>query len=102
MIKVNLIGASRKKPAKAAMKIAMPTSVMPVILILVALASAATGYWWYSTLSSQSAELEHQIQALDARKSALEAVIKQNQIYETRKKMLDSRVKIIEGLEKNQ
>jgi Tfp pilus assembly protein PilN len=39
---------------------------------------------------------------LEARKAALEAVIKQDQVYESRKKMLEKRVKIVEGLLKNQ
>jgi Tfp pilus assembly protein PilN len=102
MIKVNLIGASRKKPAKAAMKISMPTSVMPVLLLLVVAATAVAGYWWYTTLNAQAAELDRQVKSLEARKAALEAVIKQDQIYEARKKVLDTRVKIIEGLAKNQ
>jgi Tfp pilus assembly protein PilN len=102
MIKVNLIGTSRKKAAKASFKISMPTSVMPVLLVLVALASVGGGYFWYSDLANQTSQLERQVQSLEARKAALEAVIKQDQIYEARKKMLETRVKIIESLSKNQ
>jgi Tfp pilus assembly protein PilN len=103
MIKVNLIGTSRSKPAKAAaVKVAGPASFTPVVLILIVLASAGGGYWWYANLTHQVTELNRDIQALDARKAALEAVIKQDQIYGGRKKMLETRVKIIEGLQKNQ
>src|SRR5689334_12707139 len=102
MIKVNLIGAGRKKQAKANFKIALPASFTPVLLILIALASAGVGYWWYSNLTQQSADLDQQIQGLEARRAALEAVIKADQIYEARKKVLENRVKIIEGLAKNQ
>ena len=102
MIKVNLIGAARSKPAKAAAKVAGPASFTPVVLILIVLASAGGGYWWYSNLTHQVTELNRDIQALDARKAALEAVIKQDQIYEARKKALDNRVKIVEGLQRNQ
>jgi Tfp pilus assembly protein PilN len=102
MIKVNLIGAAGKKQANAAVKVARPVSIMPVLLILIVAAFAAAGYWWHSDLTGQIANLDQQIQGLEARKAALEAVIKQDQIYEARKKMLESRVKIIDALQKNQ
>ena len=104
MIKVNLIGANRKKaaPIKAPMKVAMPTSITPLLLILIVGASAWYGYSWYSSLTAESTRLSGEIQGLEARKAALEAVIKQDQIYETRKKILETRVKVIEGLQKNQ
>jgi Tfp pilus assembly protein PilN len=102
MIKVNLIGAGRKKPVKAATKIALPTSFTPLLLLLIVVGFAFYGYTWYTGLTTQSADLDTQIQELNARKTALEAVIKQDAIFEARKKMLESRVKIIEGLQKNQ
>jgi len=37
-----------------------------------------------------------------AQKAALDNVIKQDQIYEARKKALENRVKVIEGLQRNQ
>jgi Tfp pilus assembly protein PilN len=102
MIKVNLVGKERKKAVKTSIKIAMPASVTPVVLLLIAAGSVFGGYWWYSDLTGQSANLGQQIQGLEARKTALEAVIKQDQIYENRKKILENRVKIVEGLQKNQ
>ncbi len=101
MIKVNLIGASRKK-AKAGFKLTLPTSSMPIVLILIVLGSAGFGYWWYSNLSGENARLDTEIQAALTRKAQLDAVIKQDAIYEARKKTLENRVKIIEGLQKNQ
>jgi len=102
MIRVNLIGASKKKVAKAASKIAVPTSAMPFVLLFIVLASAAGGYWWYSTLTKTTADLDAKIASAQAQKAALDAVIKQNQIYESRKKALENRIKIIEGLKRNQ
>jgi Tfp pilus assembly protein PilN len=102
MIKVNLIGAGRKKAVKTATRIPVPTSIVPLLLILIVLATAWYGYSWYTELAMQSANLDQQIQGLEARKAAVEAVIKQDQIYEARKKTLESRVRIIEGLQKNQ
>ena len=70
--------------------------------MLIVLGSAVFGYWWYSSVAGESARLDSEIQAAQARKAQLDAVIKQDQIYEARKKALENRVKIIEGLQKNQ
>jgi Tfp pilus assembly protein PilN len=102
MIKVNLVGTSRKKATKAKSSIALPSNAMPGILGAIVLASAAGGYFWYASLSSQSRDLDSKISALQAQKASLDAVIKQDQIYEGRKKTLESRIKIIEGLKRNQ
>jgi Tfp pilus assembly protein PilN len=101
MIKVNLVDASRKK-AKAEFKLPLPTSTTPILLLLIVLGSAGFGYWSYSTLAGESARLDTEIQAAQARKAQLDAIIKQDQIYEVRKKALENRVRIIEGLQKNQ
>lgn len=101
MIKVNLIGTSRKK-AKTEFKLPLPTAATPIFLLLIVLGSAGFGYWWYSNLAGENARLDTEIQAAQARKAQLDAVIKQDQIYEARKKALENRVNIIEGLQKNQ
>ena len=102
MIRVNLSGTANKKAPRAGMNIAMPASATPIVLILIVVASLAGGYWWYSNLTGQVADLDTKIKQGEAQKAQLEAVIKQDQIYEARKKMLETRVKIIEGLQKNQ
>src|SRR5215467_13635097 len=102
MIKVNLIGASRKKASRARASLAVPATAMPMILVTIIVASAAGGYLWYSNLTSQSKDLDTKITTLQQQKASLDAVIKQNQIYETRKKALEARIKIIEGLKRNQ
>jgi Tfp pilus assembly protein PilN len=102
MIKVNLSGAGRKKASKPGFSVSMPSSATPVILILIVLGSAIAGYWWYATLSHKSADLDTKTKQLEAQKAALDNVIKQDQVFENRKKILETRVKIIEGLERNQ
>jgi Tfp pilus assembly protein PilN len=102
MIKVNLAGASRKKEAKVGMKISMPTNATPIVLLLIVLCSSGGGYWWYSDLAARDAELDLHIQQAQAQKAALDNVIKQDQIYEARKKALENRVNVIEGLQRNQ
>jgi len=101
MIKVNLTGAGSKK-TKTGAKVALPTNFVPILLILIALGFAGAGYWWYSTLNNQVADLDSKIKRAETQKAALENVIKQDQIYESRKKALENRVKVIEGLQKNQ
>jgi Tfp pilus assembly protein PilN len=102
MIKVNLVGTGRKKSAKAGMKMGLPASFTPILLILIVLGFAGGGYWWYSNLTGQVAELESKIKQAEAQKAALENVIKQDQVFEARKKALQNRVTVIEGLQKNQ
>ena len=58
MIKVNLVGAGRKKKAKAGIKISLPTNFMPVVLLLVILGSGAGGYWWYTKTANTLADLD--------------------------------------------
>jgi Tfp pilus assembly protein PilN len=103
MIKVNLVGASRKKAVKksAGPKIAMPTSVVPIVLLLIVVATIAGGYLWYSSLDAKAKQLDADIAAAQALKASLDAVIKTNQVYEGRKKMLESRIQIVEGLKRN-
>ena len=103
MIRVNLSGKSRKKAARAAgVTLSMPASVTPVVLLLIILGSAGGGYWWYSMLTSQVDDLESKIRQAEAQRAQLAAVIKADQIYESRKKILDKRVKLIKGLQGNQ
>lgn len=111
MIKVNLVGSSRKKATKATKArsplstfsaMEMPSTFTPILLILVAVGFAVGAYLWYSSLNAQAADLDKQIHGLEARKAALDAVIKQDQVYATIKKKLENRVKIVEALSKNQ
>jgi Tfp pilus assembly protein PilN len=102
MIKVNLAGKARKRPVKAGSKLAMPATAMPLVLLGIVVASAAVGYFWYSGLNSQMQELDSKIQQAEAQKTALENVIKQDAIYESRKKTLENRVRIIQDLQTSQ
>jgi type IV pilus assembly protein PilN len=110
MIRVNLGGATSKKPsastpsAKAPTTRAAsgPTSLLPIVHLLILVAAAVGGYLYYTKLSAENADLTSQISALQEKQRELDAVIKQNQIYEVRKKALESRIKVIEDLKKNQ
>ncbi|PYS09012.1 MAG: hypothetical protein DMG15_25220 [Acidobacteria bacterium] len=99
MIKVNLGG---HKKAKSATKFTLPQNYTPVVLLAIAAGFVGYGYWWYSSLNVQIADLDNKINQAQAQKAALDNVIKQDQIYEGRKKALENRVKVIEGLQKGQ
>ena len=102
MIKVNLVGEGRKKAPRAAVVKVRPTNLTPVLLILIVLGSAGGGYWWHLGLVNASADLDTKISQAQAEKARLEAVIKADRIYEARKKALEARVNIVEGLQKSQ
>src|SRR5215470_10159679 len=101
MIRVNLVGAGRKK-AKAGARIALPATFTPILLIFIALGFAAAGYVWYSNLNNQVADLNARIKQAQAQKAAPDKVIQADTIYQARKKDLENRVKVIENLQKNQ
>jgi len=102
MIKVNLMGAGRNKAAKVRSSFAFPTNALPFVLFGIVIAAGLGGYFWYSSLDSQIKDLNTRIASLQKQKAALDAVIKQDQVYEARKKALETRIRIIEGLKRNQ
>jgi Tfp pilus assembly protein PilN len=104
MIKVNLSGRQKKAATKApaVSKPARPSNVMPLLHLVILLGTAAAGYFWYSSLTSQSAALSTRIGALQEEERKLEGIINQNKIYETRKIALEKRIQVIEDLRKNQ
>ena len=101
MIRVNLAGGARKKASKGK-KAAGQRSLLPLLHVLIFLGALGGGYYWYSSLTTQVADLDSQIAQATVQKTKLEAVIKEDQIYEGRKKELENRIKIIEGLKRNQ
>jgi type IV pilus assembly protein PilN len=105
MIKVNLSGRQKKTVAKAptvSRPSAGPSGILPILHVLILLGTAAAGYFWYSSLTSQSAELTNRIGGLQDEQKKLDVVIKQNQIFEARKVALEKRIQVIEDLRKNQ
>ena len=104
MIRVNLSGVPKKQVAQAAKprRASSNNNLMPILHVLIIVATGVGGYFWYSSLNTQSTELTNRIETLQEEQRKLEAVIKQDQIYEARKKALESRIKVIEDLRKNQ
>lgn len=102
MIRVNLAGTPKRKSGKAAAKSAGPSNFLPVIHLLIMVGATVGGYLWYSQLTTKSTDLAQQIATREADMKRLDAVIKQNAIYEARKGDLDRRIRIIDDLKKSQ
>jgi Tfp pilus assembly protein PilN len=103
MIRVNLAGIPKKKAGKVAGKSGGgPTNLLPVVHLLIMIGTVIGGYLWYSHLNSESTDLAQKITAKEAELKSLEAVIKQDAIYESRRAELERRIKIIDDLKKSQ
>lgn len=101
MIRVNLAGTLPRRAAKAAVKPSLQQR-LPVLLILMLAGTGAFTYYSYSSLSARAADLTQQIEQAEKQRKDLEAVIKQDQMYEARKKALENRIRVIDGLKRNQ
>ena len=103
MIKVNLSGIGVKKAVGGpGAKAAGSQNALPLFLVLIIALAGVGGYWWYSGVSNQLASLNDQISQAEVQMRELDAVIKQDQVYGARKAALENRIKIIEGLQRNQ
>jgi type IV pilus assembly protein PilN len=106
MIRVNLSGAPKKKGgvgrAAEVSSAPVPSRALPLLLILILVGTATAGYWWYSRLMGQLDDVSKQLVHEQQERDKLAAVIKQDQVYEARKKALEARIAVIEGLKKGQ
>jgi Tfp pilus assembly protein PilN len=108
MIKVNLSGKQQQQQKKPVTKVAskpaltVPSNALPLLHLVIVFGTAVLGYFWYSNLTAQSADLTNQISVLKEQQSKLDAIIKQEKIYESRKTEFEKRIQIIEDLRKNQ
>ena len=106
MIRVNLSGAPKRKGGIKAAEVssasAGPSRAIPLMLILIVVGTAAAGWLWYSRLAGQLADVDKQLVHEQAERDKLALIIKQDQIYEARKKALEARIAVIEGLKRGQ
>ena len=103
MIRVNLSGTSKKPVVKAPKATGgAPTAVSPLVHLMILVAAAVGGYVWYASLTAEASELTTRIGALQEEQKKLDVIIKQDQVYEARKAALESRIRVVEDLRKNQ
>ncbi|HET9131802.1 MAG TPA: PilN domain-containing protein [Terriglobia bacterium] len=106
MIRVNLSGAPKRKGGIKAAEVssvsAGPSRAIPLLLILIVVGTAAAGWFWYSRLMGQLDDVNKQLVLEQAERDKLALVIKQDKVYEARKKALEARITVIEGLKRGQ
>jgi Tfp pilus assembly protein PilN len=99
MIRINLLGRTRPKAARASVPLEATLQVVFFVLSLVA-AGGILYYDWHS-MSQQSAEVRSQIQRLNGEKARLEQLKAQVEGAEKQRVVLQQRINIIEELQRN-
>lgn len=101
MIRINLL-ATERRGAKAAMAGFQAGQKMMVIGSLVLVLTAVGIGWRYFALEQQKAEVVREIESARREEARLQEILKQVQEFENRRKMLESRVALIDELRKGQ
>jgi Tfp pilus assembly protein PilN len=103
MIKINLLGRTKLKAAKTKkISVASNQTLMAVMAIAVVLMSVGIVYFWQRILVQQDEELSRQIMLAKKEKTRQEGMLKENEVFEKRRKLLETRINVIESLKKNQ
>lgn len=103
MIKINLLGKTKVKAIKAR-KVATASNqtLMLVMAVSVIVMSMGIVYFWQRMLSQQDEEISRQIIAAKKEKARQEGLLRENEVFEKRRKLLETRINVIESLKKNQ
>jgi type IV pilus assembly protein PilN len=101
MIRINLL-ATERRAAKAVASGIQAGQKMMVIGSLVLILTAVGIGWRYWALDQQKAEVVREIESARREEARLQEILKQVQEFENRRKMLESRVALIDELRKGQ
>ena len=103
MIKINLLGKAKVKAARSkTVRSASNQALMVIMAASVVLISVGIIYVWEKALSQKDAELSNQIAQARKEKIRQESLLKENEIFEKRRKLLEMRIGVIESLKHNQ
>jgi len=103
MIKINLLGRTKLKAAKTRkIGTASNQTLMAVMAVAVVLMSVGIIYFWQKILVQQDEELSRQVMLAKKEKARQEGMLKENEVFEKRRKLLETRINVIESLKKNQ
>ena len=103
MIKINLLGRTKLKAAKTKkISTASNQTLMAVMAIAVVVMSVGIIYFWQKILVQQDAELSRQNTLAKKEKARQEGLLRENEVFEKRRKLLETRITVIESLKKNQ
>ena len=104
MIRINLLQVERKAAAKRgpSLNFAFTSAKVDLVASLIVIAGVLYGgYTWWS-LYQQGQQVEMQLAQAKEEERKLQAVLKQFEAFEARKKQLEQRVKLIEDLRRGQ
>ena len=103
MIKINLLGRTKLKAAKTKkISTASNQTLMAVMAVAVVVMSVGIIYFWQRILVQQDEELSRQIMLAKKEKVRQEGMLRENEVFEKRRKLLETRISVIESLKKNQ
>ena len=104
MIRINLLGRGKVRKAVKARKIrtASNQALQLIMAVSVIVISVAVVYFWQRALVNQDAEVSRQIVLAKREKVRQEGLLKENEAFEKRRKLLETRINVIESLKKNQ
>jgi Tfp pilus assembly protein PilN len=103
MIKINLLGRARVKTVKARkIRSASNQTLMMIMAVSVVLMAVGVTYFWMGALEKEDEELTRQITLARKEKARQEGLLKENETFEKRRKLLETRINVIESLKKNQ
>lgn len=103
MIRINLLGRGKVKAVKARKIRTASNQAMQLIMALsVVVISVGIVYFWERALVQQEEEVSRQIVQAKKEKVRQEGLLKENEIFEKRRKLLETRINVIESLKKNQ
>ncbi|HEU0005187.1 MAG TPA: PilN domain-containing protein [Terriglobia bacterium] len=103
MIKINLLGRTKLRAAKTKkISTASNQTLMAVMAVAVVLMSVGIIYFWERILVQQDEELSRQITLAKKEKLRQEGMLRENEVFEKRRKLLETRINVIESLKKNQ
>jgi type IV pilus assembly protein PilN len=103
MIRINLLGRGKVKAVKARkIRTASNQAIQLIMAISVVVISVGIVFFWERALVKQEEEVSRQIVQAKKEKVRQEGLLKENEAFEKRRKLLETRINVIESLKKNQ
>lgn len=104
MIKINLLGKVKVRAAKPKkVRRGVPTQILQLImLICVLLLSLGSIFFWERALAQRDDNLTIEISRAKKEKARQESLLKENEVFEKRSKLLQTRLDAISDLKRNQ
>ncbi len=103
MIRINLLGKVKVKAVKTKVRRGIPTQALQVtMLVCVMLLAVGSIYFWHQALSHRDEVLTNEITRAKKEKARQQALLRENEVFEKSRKLLEMRINVIEDLKKNQ